>query len=138
MNLPNLTGLLGQLAPILRVLGIDPAKIANKWGRAQVAPKFEEAIPFVVSRLERDGLTPALKGDSPAAERLVIRAAMYLLAKEVVFGLGLKKGANLAADFLRDAHDDQVVALVAPQIDQATPTEALVRLVAREWIERIF
>ena len=137
MNIPaGLTGILKQLAPILKVLGIDPDKIINKFGRAQIEPLFTAVIPVVTARLEKDGLTPAAKGDGPDAERLVIRAAMYLLAKSV-FATKLPKGANVAADFLRDQHDDQVVALVSPQVNAQTTTAELVRIVSHEFKERI-
>lgn len=137
MNLGELTGLLGKLQPILKVLGIDPVKMANSYGRAQLEPLFRQVAPDVVRRMEKDGLTPALKGDSPKAERQVVRSAMYLIAKEV-FRYKLPRGASLAADYLRDAHDSEVVAQVSPLIDATTSTAALVELVIDTWIERIF
>ena len=132
-----LTGLLGKLAPILKVLGIDPAKMANSFGRHQVEGLFRAQVAGVALRLEEDGLTPAVKGETPEAERQMVRSAMYLLAKGV-FATKLPKGANVAADQLRDLHDDKIVARVSPQIDHTTTTTAMVELVAREWVDLLF
>lgn len=128
-------GLAGQLGPIAKLIGLD--KIAGKLTRDFVGKRMNAAIPKVVKRLTEDHLTPAEKALSPEGERLFIRAAMYLLAKEVFAGV-LPKGANLAADFLRDQHDDKVVALVSPQIDAASSTDAAVRVVAKEFLNRVF
>jgi hypothetical protein len=98
---------------------------------------MDAAIPLVVARLEKDGLTPAAKASSPEGERQFVRSAMYLLGKEV-FKKVLPKGSNLVADYVRDGHDDAVVARVSPQMDANTSTEAAVRLVAREYVEHVF
>lgn len=137
MNSVAITGLLGKALPILKMLGVDPAKIVNQYGRTQVTAMFKAAASKVVSRLETDGLTPTAKGDSPEAERLVIRAAMYLIAKEALKNR-LPKGANLVADHLRDAADDKIVKLVSPQIDASTTTAAMVDIIIGEWVELLF
>ena len=136
MNLGALTGILGKLQPILKVLGIDPAKIANKMGREQVKQRLTAAAPKVVARLEQDGMTPAAKGDGPEAERQVIRSAMYLLFK-AQFSF-LPKGANIAGDALRDLYDDKCVALVSPLIDASTTTAAMVDTIIAQVIEVMF
>ena len=135
MNIP-LTGLLGQIAPILKLVGIDPAKMANKMGREQVKQRLIAAAPAVVARLEKDKMTPAAKGDGPEAERQVIRSAMYLLFK-AQFSF-LPRGANVAADAVRDLYDDKTVALVSPLIDATTATAAMVDTIIAQVIEVMF
>jgi len=131
----NPTDLLHQLQPIAHLLGLD--KRANTLGRAQVEPLFLAAVPRVVARLEADGHTFAKEGDGPESERFLIRSAMYLLAKDALI-TKLPKGANLAADYLRDKAGDKIVAAVAPQVDRNTSMAELVWLIAKEWEELIF
>lgn len=131
----NPNDLLKQLRPIAHLLGLD--KRANALGRAQVEPLFLAAVPRVVARLEADGHTFATEGDGPESERFLIRSAMYLLAKDAL-STKLPRGANLAADYLRDKQASKIVALVAPQVDRNTTMTALVELVCREWLNLIF
>ena len=133
------TDFLKQLLPILRLLGIDPAGMANKLGREQVAKRLEAGVPAVVKRLEKDKLTPAAKATTPEGERVFIRAALYLSLKAAFTEiLPQGRGANYASDFLRDTHDDACVAIVGPQMDATTPTADAVRLVNAALIERLF
>lgn len=137
MALPAFTGLLAHLEPIAHLLGLD--KKITGMGREQVEPRFRAAIPVAVARLEKDGHTAAKEGAGPEAERFRIRAAMYLVAKDALAHL-LPKGANLAADFLRDRNkaDDKVVAAVSPLIDEHTTTQEMVEKVVDAWLNLIF
>src|SRR5687768_9780468 len=98
---------LGRLLPVLKLIGIDPEKIAKNYVDTEVKKKLLAGVPAVVSRMTADKMTLADKGDMPEAERLVIRAAMYLLLKEVFRKIlpSRSRGANLVADFIRDQHD---------------------------------
>jgi hypothetical protein len=127
---------LEKILPVLKIIGIDPSTLANKFGREQVKKRVEKAIPAIVERLEKDKLTPAAKAATPEGEALFVSAAMYNIAKAVANVLPF--GANVAADYIRDQHRAEVRRLVEPQITAQTTTEAAVILIAHEFIERVF
>lgn len=128
---------LKAVLPVLRMLGLDPAKIANKLSRDKIGALLEANVAKTARRLTGDGWTPAVKASEPEAERQLIRAALYLTLKHAL-GAFVPKGANVLADVVRDQHDEDVVALVAPQLTTEHTTEDLVRMVNAALIERMF
>lgn len=125
-----------KLLPILKIVGIDPGSIANKFSREQVARRVNRALPAIVARLEKDKITPAAKAATPEGEMLFISASMYNVAKAVTSVLPF--GANVAADYIRDQHRAEVFRLVSPQITEQTSTQDAVTLIAQEFTERVF
>jgi hypothetical protein len=112
---------------VLRLFGIDPEQI----GKDKLAGKLTRRQANVVKRLDKDKVTPADFSDSDAEKRFVIRAAIYLLCKEVVISTtGRKEASNFAADGWRDIIDDPIVAEVTPQVTATMGTAALVALAA--------
>ena len=128
---PGLQGILG----ILKGLGIDPQAMLKGLEQKTLLARLNAGLSVVVARLEKDGLTPALKASSPESERQFIRSAMYLSLKAA---MPMRQGANVVADFIRDAHDDQVVSMVSAAIEPTTPTVDAVRLINKALAERIF
>lgn len=141
MNGLNLTlnpQALELLQPLLRLAGVDPGTIGRKLGRAQVAGRMQKATAAVVGRMEDARLTPALKGDSPQAERVLVREAMRLLAKEIVRPVVPRWAVAFVADGIRDAYDDQVVPLALPRFDAGNTTAEMVWVVQEAWLEVLF
>lgn len=127
---------LQKLLPVLKIVGIDPSLMVNKFSREQVAKRVNNAIPGIVARLEKDKLTPQAKAATPEGELIFVSAAMYNVAKAVTKVLPV--GANVAADYIRDQHRAEVFRLVAPQMNEQTSTLAAVTLIAQEFTERVF
>ena len=137
----DLPGMIQKLLPFLKTFGIDPQSFIGKMERAQVEPRFMAGIPTVAARMEKEGNTPAAKAHGGDAERIFIRDAMYLLGKEAFKGILPSKFAVLvpkAADFLRDQHDDAVVARVSPVLTETTPMQDALKLIVHEYVEHIF
>lgn len=130
--------LLDQLLPLLKLVGLDPGAIGNKLGREQVGKRLAAGVPKVVARLEQGGLTPTGKGDSPEAERVLIRAALYLLIKAVLKPVIPAGPLAFVVDGVRDAYDDKCVALAAPKFDRTATTPQMVQIVAAEFLELMF
>ncbi len=130
--------LLGMVMPFLKLFGHTSIDLTSGAVQGELKSRLWSTQTLVVSRLEHDGMTPALKGDGEAAERQVIRSAMYLSLKEGLKGLGVSRGANVLADQIRDMHDDNVVVMVSPKIDHTTSTADMVKFTVEALIERMF
>lgn len=127
--------MLTTILPLLKAVGLNPERQARKFSRGQVEARFVAALPAVLARLEKDGLTPDLKAVDPRAERQFIRSTMYLLLKQ---SWPLRQGASLAGDFLRDQYDDAVVESASAEIEPSTSTLAAVTVIANHLLDRMF
>lgn len=125
-----------QLLPVLKLLGID--KKAQAFSKEKLLPRFTAAIPDVVARLEKDGVTPAKKGDTPEAEAHIVKFTMLLLAKGALKGVLPAWAIPYAADAARDPSKAKVLAAAGPQFDTTTSTEAMVGIVLKEWERLVF
>ena len=125
-----------QLQPVFRMLGLD--KKAQAFTKEKLMPRFQAAIPGVVARLEKDGVTPAKKDGSPEAEAHIVKFTMLLLAKGALKGVLPSWAIPYAADAIRDPSKAKIVTACAPQFDTTTSTQALVELVLREWERLVF
>ncbi|MBA2708540.1 MAG: hypothetical protein H0U59_12120 [Gemmatimonadaceae bacterium] len=123
--------------PFLRGLNLDP----SKWDKAGVTAALVTAQPAVVVRLDTDGMTVTGKGGNAAAEKQVVRSAIYLLVKGVIIDLFPQVPRQLAghgADALRDRYARKIVPRLMKSIDATTTTEALVASAADAIIGQMF
>lgn len=131
--------LIQRLLPILKALGIDPEQIAADLAEAKVKASLTAALHKTTARLKADGMTPAVVAVTPEGERLFVRSALYLSVKYALLTLpAIPFGEAYLADYIRDAHEAEVLAIVGPQIDAATKPKAAVVLINAALMERMF
>lgn len=137
-------GVLASAEAIKKLLGFARAVGLTTFNPETVTPavlkaKFERVARRVVTRLEKDGHTPAKLGDTDEHRRALIRSAEFVLWKEAVRSLtGRAELTGEIADYVRDRHDDVVVPAVSGQVTPSMTTAALVAAVAAAELDVTF
>ena len=126
--------ILTALLPLLRALGINPEKYVNDFARDTVRERMRRAVPDITTDLTKRGLTPARFDEEPV-KRQFIRSAMFQALKAA---LPFRNGAGHVADFIRDQHDDQVLARVDDRLTPDVQAGAAVGWIVDELVERMF
>jgi hypothetical protein len=157
LNLGNIGSKLGDakklvdsISPVLKMFGVDPAHMVNNIGRDRSQKAVNLAITECVTYYENKGVTPAKKITSDQAEYILVRDYLYQISKHTIkhlldglpipglAGTVLNALLPMAADKLRDDHDDKVFANIKGMLDPEDSVESAVKMIAKELFEEVF
>lgn len=155
MNIGDLSGGLGsqlgnakklfdQLTPIFKLVGIDPAKQVNNFGRGKIQAALDKAKPKVVAYYEKNGFTPAKKdSDDPKVEKAFVKEYLFQIAKHTLIELlpSLPGPAHIlygiGADAIRDPHVEKTYQAVKAELDPTDSVAVAVDLISHELFEEV-